>query len=206
MAKINPIGGNDGFAKKIANWINNSEGAQKVLRGINKNPAVFSAITAFTLASILRPAAIGLLPFSNDKDKKCSQASAVSAGLVELAATAAIFVPLNKCIEKSSKALYKSKGTFYENNNVALRQFKSVTNRGFKLLFLIPISLARFALVKPLMKKIFNSDDKETVKKKQEQYQKDVKRYMEAQVALAQVEQEQKMLAQMESKGLNVWA
>ena len=149
----------DKVAENIANWINRSEGAQKVLKSINKNPAIFSAITAFTLASVMRPAAIGVLPFKNKKDKKVSQASAVSAGLVELAATLAVFMPLNKAIENSSKALYKSKGTFYEGNNVALRQFKSVTNRGFKLLFLIPISMARFSLVKPLMNKIFT--DKE---------------------------------------------
>ena len=157
MPKVNPTS----FAERVANWINNNKGAQKVLRGINRNPAVFAAVTSFTLASILRPAAIGLLPFKNDKDKKVSQASAVSAGLIELGATVGIFMPLNKAIEKTSKELYKSKGTFYEGNNVALRQFKSVTNRGFKLLFLIPMSLARFALVKPLMNKIFKS--KETV-------------------------------------------
>lgn len=157
----------DKIAEGIANWVNNSKGAQKVLKSINKNPAVFSAITAFTLASIMRPATIGVLPFKNKKDKKVSQASAVSAGLVELAATAAIFVPLNKAIEETSKSLYHSTGTFYSKNNVALRQFKSVTNRGFKLLFLVPISIARFALVKPLMNNIFGN--KEEAKKKEEE-------------------------------------
>jgi hypothetical protein len=165
VSKINSISS----AEKIANWINNSERAQKVLKGINKNPAVFSAITAFAMASILRPAAIGVLPFKNKKDKKCSQASAVSAGLVELGATTAVFMPLNKVIEDTSKSLYKSTGTFYSGNNVALRQFKSVTNRGFKLLFLIPISLARFALVKPLMNKIFNNKEDVTKVAQQEE-------------------------------------
>jgi len=150
-----------GVAKGIANWINRSKGAQKVLRGINRNPAVFSAVVSFGLASILRPAAIGMLPFKNDRDKKCSQASAVSAGLTELAATIAIFIPLNKCIEESSKSLYKSKGTFFEGNNIALRQFKSVTNRGAKLALLIPMSLMRFALVKPLMDNLFKDKKKE---------------------------------------------
>lgn len=188
-------------AQRIANWINNSQGAQRVLRGINKNPAVFSAITAFTLASILRPATIGLLPFKNDNDKKTSQASAVSAGLIELAATAAIFVPLNKVIENSSKALYNSKGTFYEGNNVALRQFKSVTNRGFKLLFLIPISLARFALVKPLMTKVFGDKKKDKKEK-----QKEMEDYLAAQVALAQLKQDQSLLARMVGGRLDKWA
>lgn len=149
----------DKVAQNVAKWISKSKGAQRVLRGINKNPAIFSAVTAFTLASVLRPAAIGLLPFKNDKDKKCSQASAVSAGLIELAATAAVFLPLNKAIEHTSKSLYSAKGTFYEGNNIALRQFKSVTNRAFKIIFLIPMALARFALVKPLMNKLFGGKE-----------------------------------------------
>ena len=140
----------------MANYINNSKRTQEVLKGINRNPAVFGAAVSFCLASILRPATIGLLPFKNKDDKKTSQASAISAGLVELISTVAVFIPLNKAIEKTSKNLYKSTGSFYEGNNVALRQFKSVTNRGFKLAFLIPLSLARFSLVKPLMNKLFN--------------------------------------------------
>lgn len=145
----------DSIAGRVANWIGNSSRAQRALKQINKNPAVFSAVVSFGLASILRPVAIGVLPFKNDKDKKCSQASAISAGLIELASTIAIFIPLNKSIEEVSKSLYKSKGTFYEGNNLALRQFKSVTNRGAKMLFIIPMSLARFALIKPLLNSLF---------------------------------------------------
>ena len=130
------------------------------MRSINKNPAIFSAVVSFGLASILRPSAIGILPFKNDKDKKCSQASAISAGLIELASTVAIFIPLNNSIEKVSKSLYKSKGTFFEGNNLALRQFKSVTNRGAKMLFIVPMSLARFALIKPMLNNIFKEGPK----------------------------------------------
>ena len=153
-----------GVAKRVADWIGNSKGAQSALKKINKNPAVFSAVVSFGLASILRPAAIGLLPFKDDKDKKCSQASAVSAGLIELASTIAVFIPLNKTIEKVSKSLYKNEGTFYEGNNLALRQFKSVTNRGAKMLLIIPMSLARFALIKPLMNHLFKDKQKEAAK------------------------------------------
>ena len=150
----------DGVAKGIADWIGKSEGAQKALKRINKNPAIFSAVVSFGLASILRPSAISILPFKNDKDKKCSQASAISAGLIELASTIAVFIPLNNCIEKVSKSLYGSKGTFFEGNNVALRQFKSVTNRGAKMLFIIPMSLARFALIKPILNSVFKEKPK----------------------------------------------
>ena len=156
----------DSIAKGVADWIGKSRRAQTVLRHVNKNPAVFSAVVSFGLASILRPLAIGVLPFKNDKDKKCSQASAISAGLIELASTVAIFVPLNKSIEKVSKSLYKNKGTFYEGNNLALRQFKSVTNRGAKMLFIIPMSLARFALIKPLLNSIFKEKPKKVAERK----------------------------------------
>lgn len=152
----------DGVAKSVANWISGSERVQATLRGINRNPAIFSAVVSFGLASILRPSAIGILPFKNDKDKKCSQASAISAGLIELASTIAVFIPLNNCIENVSKSLYKSKGTFFEGNNVALRQFKSVTNRGAKMLFIAPMSLARFALIKPILNSIFKEKPKKT--------------------------------------------
>ena len=155
----------DKIAEKIAVWINKSEGAQKFLKKVNKNPAVFSAGVSFGLASVLRPATIGVLPFKNKGDKKTSQASAVSAGLIELASTVAAFIPLNKLIEKTSKSLYSSKGLFYSENNVALRQFKSVTNRGFKLFALVPISLLRFALVKPLMKSIFENKEERKLDK-----------------------------------------
>ena len=156
----------DKIAQGIAGFINKSEKTQKVLKGINRNPAVFGAAVSFGLASILRPAAIGLLPFKNKKDKKASQASALSAGIIELVSTIAVFIPLNKLIEKTSKSLYSQAGTFYEGNNVALRQFKSVTNRGAKLGFLIPLSLARFSLVKPLMNYVFENKDKSQEERK----------------------------------------
>lgn len=153
----------DKIAESIAGFINKSERTQKVLKGINRNPAVFGAATSFIVASIFRPLAIGILPFKNSNDKRTSQASAVSAGIIELAATTAVFLPLNKSIEKSSKSLYKSTRTFYEGNNIALRQFKSVTNRIFKILFLLPMSMARFSLVKPLTNHLFKEKEEKTV-------------------------------------------
>ena len=155
----------DKICSNIANHINKSQGTQKVLKKIGKNPAIFSAVTAFGMASILRPTIIGALPFKNNKDKKCSQASAVASGLTDLVTTAAIFIPLNKGIEKVSRALYESKGTFYSENKEGLRQFKSISNRGAKLLLLIPISIARVALIKPLMDNLFKDKKKPTERK-----------------------------------------
>ena len=141
--------------QKIANFINNSKTAQGILKNIDKNPAVYSATAAFMLAGVLRPAAIGVMPFKEKKDKQYSQASAVAAGLVELGATIALFIPINKAIKAASENLYKAKGTIFYENAPALRQFKSVTNRGIKALSLIPISLLRFSLVKPIVDAMF---------------------------------------------------
>ena len=150
--------------ERVASFINHSKTAQRVLKAVNNNTAVVTAVMSFGLSSILRPALIGCFNFKDQKDKKYSQASAIAAGLIELASTIAIFIPLNKCIAKTSKALYESKGSFYEGNNLALRQFKSVTNRGAKLLALVPMSLARFALVKPVVDVMFGGKKKEVVK------------------------------------------
>lgn len=144
--------------EKIANFINNSEGAQKLLKHVNKNPAVYSAASAFILAGIMRPGLIGVMPFKEKKDKTYSQASAMAAGVVELAATCAIFLPLNKSIKTASDKLYKMKGSYFEGNAPALRQFKSLTNRGIKVLTLIPISLLRFSLVRPIVDILFGGE------------------------------------------------
>lgn len=136
----------------VSNFINNSKTTQRVLQGVNNNPAVCTAAASFVFASMMRPALIGVLPFKNEEDKKYSQASAVAAGLVDLAATAAIFIPLNKSIKGASEKL--TSDVFQ--NSKAKEQFKSVTNRSLKLLTLAPISFLRFSLVKPLVKGIFD--------------------------------------------------
>lgn len=152
--------------ERVASFINRSKTAQRLLKAVNNNPAVVTAVMSFGLSSMLRPAIIGCFNFKDKKDKKYSQASAVAAGLIELASTIAIFIPLNKSISKASKALYECKGSFYEKNNIALRQVKSITNRGAKLLALVPMSLARFALVKPVVDIMFGGKREEELARK----------------------------------------
>jgi len=136
---------------RIANFINNSPKTQAFLKNINDNPALYGAGASFILAAVMRPSLIGVLPFKEKKDKQYSQASAVAAGVIELGTSIALFNPLNKSIKKASDNLYKAKGTVYHENPAVLRQFKSITNRGVKVLSLIPISLLRFSLVRPLV-------------------------------------------------------
>lgn len=144
----------DKISKGIAGCINNHRGVQKVLEKVGDNPAVFSSVASFGLASILRPATLDVLPFKNDGDRKCSKASAITSGLVDLVTTILVFIPLSKGIDKASKLLNNSKGTIYFNNKNVLEQFKSITNRSFKLLLLVPINMIRMSLIKPLMDKM----------------------------------------------------
>lgn len=146
------------ISSNIAGYINKSKRAQGVLKGIGENPAIFSAIAAFGLASVVRPLVTEALPFKNSRDKKCSQASAISSGLMDLATTLAIFIPLNKSIEKASLSLYNKGNSFYKGNDKAVSQFKSLTNRGIKLLLVAPINTARMYLIKPLMKNVLGAD------------------------------------------------
>ena len=145
---------------RVANFINHNKSAQKLLRSVNDNPALYGAASSFILASIMRPGLIGVMPFKDKKDKRYSQASSIAAGLVELGASMALFIPLQKSICKASENLYKSAGTIYHNNPAVLRQFKSITNRGIKAMALIPISLARFSLVKPIVNFVFGKETK----------------------------------------------
>lgn len=154
----------DKICQNIAGHINKSKGTQRVLTGIGRNPAIFSAVASFGLASVLRPLALDVLPFKNKNDRKCSKASAISSGVTDLLATTAIFIPLNKSIEKASSSLLENKGTFFEGNKEAVRQFSSITNRGAKLLFLVPLCILRMRMIKPLMNTVLR--DKKEGKRK----------------------------------------
>lgn len=145
---------------RVANFINHSKTTQKLLKNVNDNPAWYGALATglFTLA--LRPATIGVMPFKEKKDKQYSIASSLAAGTMELVGSALIFNGCNKVIKTASDNLYKATGTIYHENPAVLRQFKSITNRGIKVLALLPLSLARFALVKPFVNVLFERNKK----------------------------------------------
>ena len=145
---------------RIANWINHSKTAQKVLKNVNDNPAWYGALATGVFTLALRPATIGVMPFKAKKDKQYSIGSSLAAGTMELLGSALIFNGCNKAIKTASDNLYKAAGTIYHENPAVLRQFKSITNRGIKVLALLPLSLARFALVKPFVNVLFERDKK----------------------------------------------
>lgn len=144
---------------KIADFINRSKTTQKVLRAVSDNPALASAGVSFIFASVLRPTAQGILPIKDKKDKAYTIASSVAAGVTELGFAAAIFMPANKIIQNTSKALYSTeKNTIYKENPLLLRRYKSLSNRFLKLGLLPLTSWLRFAAVGPFVKLLFNKD------------------------------------------------
>ena len=141
---------------RIANFINHSPKAQALLKNINDNPGLYSSISAVILAGGLRPIGIGMLPFKEKKDKTYSQASAVAAAVTEFLGSCLLFIPLKGVLDKASKNLYSNaKGTIFYNSPEHCRVFKSITNRGIKVISLIPLSLMRFSLVKPIVNACF---------------------------------------------------
>ena len=153
---------------KIADFINKSKITQKILRGVSDNPALASAGIAFVAASIFRPSMQYALPIKDKKDKAYTVASSVATGVTELALSAAIFIPANKLIQKTSKQLYSTtKNTIFKGNPEILRSYKSLSNRFLKLGLLPLTSWARFAAIAPFVKFLFGKD-KEIVAEKKE--------------------------------------
>lgn len=143
---------------RVANFINNSPKTQKFLKSLNQNPALYGAGISFVCASLLRPTAIMALPMNDKKDKAYTVGSSVATGVSELIFASLLFIPTTKLLTKTSKNLYKAKGTIYEGNNLMLRDFKSRSNRLFKTLTLPIAAFVRFALISPIVKFLFKKD------------------------------------------------
>lgn len=138
----------DKIYTKIANFINNSPKTQKVLRSCSKNPALFFSTASFVIQTTARPALT--LAVTKDKDDaKFGACSSISSAIVEMVGSYAIFKPMNKAIENSSKELYKTKGSMFYENPMLLRKYKSVTNRIAKIPPTLLTSLLRFSLIAP---------------------------------------------------------
>ena len=139
----------DKICKGVANFINKSPRAQATLRGASKNPALAGATSSFILSTTIRPAAImAVTPDRNDA--KYGACSSISAAAVELVGSYALFKPMNKAIESSSKQLYNTEGSIYEKNPFLLRRYKSITNSVTKLPLTFVTSILRFSMIYPL--------------------------------------------------------
>lgn len=139
----------DKIASKVANCVNKSQKIQKVLQSCSKNPALFFATSSFIIQTTARPAlTLAITPDKNDG--KFGACSSISSAIVEMIGSYAIFKPMNKAIENSSKQLYNTKGSMFYENPLLLRKFKSVTNRFAKIPPTLLTSLIRFSLIGPI--------------------------------------------------------
>lgn len=153
--KINPI----------ANYINKSKSTQKCLAAINKNPAVFSTVASCFIAGVMRPVTITALPMKDKQDKKYGVASSIAAGITELITAPLIFMPFQKSLNRAGDKLLKNGGDLFINNAKNVKQYKSVTNRLFKMLVVPVVSLFRFSTISPVVKVLYGNKDGQKVKK-----------------------------------------
>ena len=145
---------------RIASWINNSPKAQKLCRNINKNPGFYTVAASCVLSGILRPSLIATIPFKDDKNRKYSVASSLTGAATEVASSALIFMPLTGALKKASDQLYKAKGTVFHNSPEVCRAFKCMSNRLVKFGMFLPLALARFGMVSPLVDFMFGKEKK----------------------------------------------
>lgn len=141
----------------IAKFINNSKNTQKILEGASKNPSLMGVGSSCLIAGVIRP--VSILPMDIEKqDKKYSIASSISAGITELLTAPFIFIPFQKMLDKSGESLLKNGGDLFINNAKNVKQYKSVTNRCFKMAVLPIVSLFRFATITPVVKTLYKKD------------------------------------------------
>ena len=145
-------------AVKVVNFIERSKRTQKILMFFDKNPSIANSAYIFILASVLRPSTI-LLTSDKSEDKKqdaiYSAAKSITSGVVDLVTSIAIFIPFNKAIDASTRKLFNNKNiSTYFQNKEACSTWKSIVNRGTKILILPIISYFNFKYVRTLVDKM----------------------------------------------------
>lgn len=144
---------------KVANFINNSKTTQKCLSAVSKNPAVFSTVASCAIAGIIRPVTILPIPMKDKQDKKYGIASSIAAGITELLTAPLIFMPFQKALDKSGETLLKEGPELFKDSVKNVKQYKSVTNRCFKMAILPIVSLFRFATISPVVKALYGKKE-----------------------------------------------
>lgn len=139
----------DKVSKSVANYINNSNKAQNILRKFSDSPAYYSTVMAFLVATTIRP--VTTVAISKDKvDGRYGACSSIASALVELIGGALLLKPMQKAISNSSRQLYNTEGSIFYHNPDILRRYKSISNRGYKMPTLVLTSMLRFSLVYPI--------------------------------------------------------
>lgn len=145
------------ISKSIAHYIEHNKSAQKILEKTNENPMLVQGITAFLLASFLRPLAILAMPTKSKADNRYSAIRSCISGALDLATSLLVFIPLNKVLQKSSKYLKELPNSVYK-NKAALDSFNNLTSRCVKFAVLPIVSYLNFKYLKQIADKIGNKN------------------------------------------------
>jgi len=148
---------------KIANKIEKSKNIQSIIKSADSNPALFNSLFVAGIAIAIRPSTILLTPSKDSESKKdkvyaCSHS--IATGLVDLVSAFAIFIPLNKYLDKVSNKLKDSKNSIYYQNNKICDSYKSLSNRFIKISLLPLFAFLKFVAVKPIADRIKSRKDK----------------------------------------------
>ena len=138
----------------------------KGLEKISDHGASFAAGVSFLSAMTLRPLAITLAPKTDRENKKYASANSIASGIMKLAITEAIAIPVEKAISKINKtpASYLKKETMENLKDGASDLIKSKNYRfatqniklGAGFISAIPKSLLTVALIPVVMDKIIS--------------------------------------------------
>lgn len=155
--KINSIK----FSQKVSNFIEKSQKVQKLLKKVDKNPSLFNAIYVATLATTLKPLSILSIPQKTEDgklDAKYAASKNIGTGILDLLVALAIFMPLNKKLDKVGRNLFNEKNSIYFKNKEMCSNYKSVMNRFIKIGTLPLFAYLKFNMIEPLCKILFKKE------------------------------------------------
>lgn len=145
----------------IANKISRNKNIQKTILSIEKNPAYSSAIMCGLVGVVAKPITMIALPNKNEemkKDNRYALARALSTGVLDFIFALAIFLPINKKIEKHGRELFDKRGSVYYKNKEMVSNAKSMINRGFRIASLPAFAFCKFFAIDPTIKILYKKD------------------------------------------------
>lgn len=146
------------ISTRVANYITTSPKLQKALLKIDKNPSLFNAAYTAGLAITLKPASIMAMAINTKdgkEDAKYASAKSISTGILDFAIALAIFVPLNKRLNKISEKLFDKADSIYYKDKQMCLNYKSVMNRFIKIATLPIFAILKFGAIEPVVKYLF---------------------------------------------------
>lgn len=151
------------FHNRIATYVKNSPNTQKFLKTVEKNPAYVNSLLCAGVGIAMKPATILLMPSKTNEMKKDNQysiARSVSTGLIDFIFALALFIPLNKHIDKVGRNLYNKKGSIYYQNKEIATNAKSMLNRGLRIATLPIFAILKFKYIDKTAKILFDKKGK----------------------------------------------